>query len=554
MAKRSNPAMKIAQETAHNAMFDAAGKPKPGLHNVLLRAVEVQRPLVLANIRRLQRRHPQATAAQLAAILERDYLLCRHRRRRAGRRGGRDSGRRNCGRTGSLGRREQSGSSKPPHCTPRPSLNCTASGMVDPRQASTLVMAIMLGEEGTAAAELAERTGRGPGQGAHPGWTAAFARRVPLAGFGTVRERIQTMFLRSLLKTQGTAWLGRALPFGIGAVVGGVGNRVMGHAVVANAKEAFGPMPGHDSGRTAGPCGNHRPGRALRNFPGAQPDRRRRAAAPGQRPPGRRHPGQRRSEDSNEGRRHVLDLNTDLGESFGTWTKGADAAMFPLVTSASVACGLHAGDPVTMLDTCRAAYELDVNVGAHIGYPDLAGFGLRSLDMTFDDLFGAVLYQLGALDGVAHAVGASVDYVKLHGALYDRTVHDGEQASAVIAAIQAYDPGLPVLGFPGSALLEIAKEAGHPVFSEAFADRAYFPDGTLVPRTEVGAVMLDAGQVAERAVRLATKGEIEAVDGTVLRIEPQSLCLQGDTPGSVAAATAIRAALEAAGVELESFA
>jgi UPF0271 protein len=123
-----------------------------------------------------------------------------------------------------------------------------------------------------------------------------------------------------------------------------------------------------------------------------------------------------------------LDLNTDLGESFGTWTKGADAAMFPLVTSASVACGMHAGDPVTMLDTCRAAYELDVNVGAHIGYPDLAGFGLRSLDMTFDDLFGAVLYQLGALDGVAHAVGASVDYVKLHGALYDRTVHDAEQA------------------------------------------------------------------------------------------------------------------------------
>ena len=181
-----------------------------------------------------------------------------------------------------------------------------------------------------------------------------------------------------------------------------------------------------------------------------------------------------------------MDLNTDLGESFGTWTKGADAAMFPLVTSASVACGMHAGDPVTMLDTCRAAYELDVNVGAHIGYPDLAGFGLRSLDMTFDDLFGAVLYQLGALDGVAHAVGASVDYVKLHGALYDRTVHDGEQASAVIAAIQAYDPGLPVLGFPGSALLEIAKEAGHPVFSEAFADRAYFPDGTLVPRTEDG--------------------------------------------------------------------
>ncbi|SDL02343.1 UPF0271 protein [Arthrobacter sp. ov407] len=233
---------------------------------------------------------------------------------------------------------------------------------------------------------------------------------------------------------------------------------------------------------------------------------------------------------------------------------GEDAAMFPLLTSASVACGMHAGDPVTMLDTCRAAYELDVNVGAHLGYPDLAGFGLRSLDMTFDDLFGAVLYQLGALDGVAHAVGASVDYVKLHGALYDRTVRDTEQASAVIAAIQAYDPGLPVLGFPGSALLEIARDAGHPVFAEAFADRAYFPDGTLVPRTEEGAVLLDAGQVAERAVRLATKGEVEAVDGSMIVVRADSLCLRGDTPGSVSVAAAVRAGLEAAGVELESFA
>ncbi|MGO4804462.1 5-oxoprolinase subunit PxpA [Arthrobacter sp. 2MCAF15] len=249
-----------------------------------------------------------------------------------------------------------------------------------------------------------------------------------------------------------------------------------------------------------------------------------------------------------------MDLNADLGESFGTWTKGEDAAMFPLVTSASVACGMHAGDPVTMLDTCRAAYELDVKVGAHLGYPDLAGFGLRSLEMTFDDLFGAVLYQLGALDGVAHAVGASVDYVKLHGALYDRTVRDPEQASAVIAAIQAYDPGLPVLGFPGSALLDIAREAGHPVFAEAFADRAYLPDGTLVPRAEEGAVLLDAGEVTERAVRLATRGEVVAVDGSVIPVRADSLCLHADTPGSVGVAAAVRAGLAAAGVELESFA
>ncbi|MFF1385040.1 LamB/YcsF family protein [Arthrobacter sp. NPDC058288] len=249
-----------------------------------------------------------------------------------------------------------------------------------------------------------------------------------------------------------------------------------------------------------------------------------------------------------------MDLNADLGESFGSWTMGDDAAMFPLITSASVACGLHAGDPVTMLDTCRAAYELDVRVGAHVGYPDLPGFGLRSIDMTFDDLFGAVLYQLGALDGVAHAVGASVDFVKAHGALYDRTVQDAEQAAAVIAAVQAYDPGLPILGQQGSALLSAAAEAGHPVFNEAFADRAYFPDGTLVPRSQEGALLEDAGQIAERAVRLAVHGEVEAVDGTVIRLQPHSLCLHGDTPGSVETATAVRKALEAAGVEIEPFA
>jgi UPF0271 protein len=249
-----------------------------------------------------------------------------------------------------------------------------------------------------------------------------------------------------------------------------------------------------------------------------------------------------------------LDLNADLGESFGSWTAGDDAAMFPLVTSVSVACGMHAGDPVTMLDTCRAAYELDVRVGAHLGYPDLPGFGLRFLDMTFDELFGSVLYQLGALDGVAHAVGASVDYVKVHGALYDRTVHDAEQASAVVTAVQAYDPGLPVLGLPGSALLALAAEAGHPVFHEAFADRAYLPDGTLLPRSQEGALLHDVGQVAERAVRLALKGEVLAIDGTVVRLRPDSLCIHGDTPGSIEMAAAVRKALDDAGVGLAPFA
>lgn len=228
--------------------------------------------------------------------------------------------------------------------------------------------------------------------------------------------------------------------------------------------------------------------------------------------------------------------------------------MFQLATSANVACGLHAGDPITMLDSCRAAYELDVTVGAHIGYRDLAGYGRRSLEMSFDELFGDVLYQLGALDGVAHAVGASVDYVKPHGALYETLIHDVEQASAVVAAVNAYDPGLPILGFPGSELLKQAKEVGHPVFVEAFADRAYLADGNLVPLSEEAAVLDDIEAVVERAVGLATRGEVVAVDGTVLAVRPDSLRLQGGSPGALELAARVRAGLEAAGVELASFA
>ena len=250
----------------------------------------------------------------------------------------------------------------------------------------------------------------------------------------------------------------------------------------------------------------------------------------------------------------MIDLNADLGEGFGRWELTDDERLLSVVTSANVACGFHAGDPVTMLDSCRAAYELDVTVGAHVGYRDLAGFGRRSLDMSFDELFGDVLYQLGALDGVAHAVGASVDYVKPHGALYNRLVHDAEQASAVVSAVNAYDPGLPILGLPGSELLNQAQDAGHPVFIEAFVDRAYLADGTLVPRSQDGAVLRDVDAIVERAVRLATKGEVVALDGTVVQVRPDSLCIHGDTPGAVGMAAAVRKGLEAAGVELESFA
>lgn len=249
-----------------------------------------------------------------------------------------------------------------------------------------------------------------------------------------------------------------------------------------------------------------------------------------------------------------MDLNADLGESFGSWTMGDDASMFRIVSSANVACGFHAGDPLTMLDSCRAAFELDVRVGAHVGYRDLAGFGRRSMDMTFDELFGDVLYQLGALDGMAHAVGASVDYVKPHGALYNRIVRDAEQAEAVVAAVHAYDPGLPVLGLPGSAWLTLAEESGHPVFREAFVDRAYLPDGTLVPRTQEGAVLHDPDAVVAQAVRLATRKEVLAIDGTVVPVQADSLCIHGDTPGAVNMAAAVREGLEKAGAEIEAFA
>lgn len=249
-----------------------------------------------------------------------------------------------------------------------------------------------------------------------------------------------------------------------------------------------------------------------------------------------------------------MDLNADLGQSFGPWAAGDDAALIPLLTSANVACGLHAGDPVTMLDTCRTAVELDVTVGAHLGYRDLQGYGRRFLDVSFDELFGDVLYQLGALDGVAHAVGASVDYVKLHGALFTQTLHDGEQASAVIAAIQAYDPGLPVLGLPDSALLAMAGEAGQPVFHEAYIDRVYHPDGRPMRRDEDGAAIAGEEQIVERAVRLALKGEVEAADGSLVRLRPDSLYLSGDAPNSAKTASAVREALLQAGVELDAFA
>ena len=249
-----------------------------------------------------------------------------------------------------------------------------------------------------------------------------------------------------------------------------------------------------------------------------------------------------------------IDLNSDVGESFGNWTMGDDAAVFRYVSSANVACGFHAGDPSTIAVTCREAVAAGVNIGAHVGYRDLAGFGRRFLDCSATELADDVLYQLGALQALAHAAGSEIKYVKPHGALYNTIVHHEVHAQAVVDAVHAFSPGLPLLLLPGSVALAKAEAKGLRGVAEAFADRAYNADGTLVSRREEGAVLHDHAAITENMVRLATEGKIVARDGSVLNVHAESICVHGDTPGAVAMAAAVRAGLEAAGVTVRSFA
>jgi len=248
-----------------------------------------------------------------------------------------------------------------------------------------------------------------------------------------------------------------------------------------------------------------------------------------------------------------VDLNADLGESFGTWVLGDDEAMLRVVTSANVACGFHAGDPRTLRVTCETAAANGVAVGAQVGYRDLAGFGRRFIDVDPLELTDDVIYQIGALDAMARVAGTSVTYVKPHGALYNTAVHHERQAQAVVEALLAYDRSLPVLGLPGSELLARATAAGLRSVREAFADRGYTPEGTLVPRSEPGALLDDPDEVGRRVVRMVTEGQVVAVDGTVVAIEAESVCVHGDSPGAVAMAASVRAGLDAAGVTVEAF-
>ena len=249
----------------------------------------------------------------------------------------------------------------------------------------------------------------------------------------------------------------------------------------------------------------------------------------------------------------VIDLNSDLGESLGAWSMGDDAAMLDIVSSANVACGFHAGDPAGILATLKAAHARGVSVGAHVAYPDLLGFGRRNMDVASADLVADVIYQIGALQGLAQAAGTRITYVKPHGALYNTIAHDSAQALDVITAIRDVDANLALVALAGSPLVRWAQDAGLRVIAEAFADRAYTPQGALVSRREPGAVLHDSALVASRMLRLVRDGVVEAVDGSLARVQAQSICVHGDSPGAVAMARAVRAALEADGIAVRPF-
>lgn len=248
-----------------------------------------------------------------------------------------------------------------------------------------------------------------------------------------------------------------------------------------------------------------------------------------------------------------IDLNADLGEGFGVWRLGDDDAMLGIVTSANVACGFHAGDPAGLLRVCRSAAARGVRIGAQVSYRDLAGFGRRFIDVAAEDLIADVVYQIGALQAIAQAAGSSVSYVKPHGALYNTIVTHSEQAAAVAEAVRLVDPGLPVLGMAGSAFFDEAARRGLRTVAEAFADRAYRPDGRLVSRRERGAVLHDPAQIADRVAAMVTSGQVDATDGTQLDMKAESVCVHGDSPGAVQIATAVRDRLEASGIEIRAF-
>lgn len=247
-----------------------------------------------------------------------------------------------------------------------------------------------------------------------------------------------------------------------------------------------------------------------------------------------------------------VDLNCDMGESFGAWTMGDDRAMMRAITSANVACGAHAGDPEVMRRTVRLAREHGVSVGAHPSLPDLAGFGRREMRVTPDEVEGLVLYQVGALAAIARAEGVALAHVKPHGALYNMAVRDGTIADAIARAVHAFDPSLVLFGLAGSLMLSAGEAAGLRVASEVFADRGYERDGALASRLKPGSVIQDPERVSARAVEMVRDGRVAALSGESIAVQADTICVHGDTPGAPNLARRIRAALEAAGIEVRA--
>ncbi len=248
----------------------------------------------------------------------------------------------------------------------------------------------------------------------------------------------------------------------------------------------------------------------------------------------------------------TIDLNSDVGESYGRYRLGEDNALFDVITSANIACGLHAGDPLVMRATIHAAAARGVALGAHPGYPDLQGFGRREMSLNPDEVYAFTLYQLGALAAFARAAGTGLRHVKAHGALYNRLARDRACAEAFVEAARDFDATMMVMTLPNGALEQAAQAAGLRVLREGFADRAYRPDGSLVPRGEPGAVIHDVDEVVRRAVRMAVAGEVLTSSGEAIPLRVDTLCIHGDTPGAAELARRVRAALEAAGVAVRA--
>ncbi|MBE3575701.1 MAG: LamB/YcsF family protein [Firmicutes bacterium] len=248
----------------------------------------------------------------------------------------------------------------------------------------------------------------------------------------------------------------------------------------------------------------------------------------------------------------LIDLNCDLGESFGPYTLGNDEEIMPYVTSVNVACGLHAGDPMVLRRTLRAARRLGLAVGAHPGFPDLQGFGRRNMDLSPQEVENYVLWQIGAVWGLAQAEGVVLQHVKPHGALYNLAARDGALAQAIARAVASVDRSLILMGPAGSQLVQAGLEAGLAVAAEAFADRGYRADGSLIPRGQPGALVTDAEEVAANAVQIAVQGKIRVRDGSgaVIPLRAQTLCVHGDTPGAVQLVRSLRQRLEAHGVHV----